>query len=80
MSAFMDSLFGPMTQSQCMFFYVLMIFMFVRFVLVLVTGIVVGLKSGKSPMFYITVLGASLTDFILYYICRILYSMCVKSM
>lgn len=80
MSEFMDTVFGPMSQSQCMFFYILMIFMFVRFVLVIVSGIAVGIMNGRNFMFYVTVVGAALTDFILYYICRILYSMCVKSM
>lgn len=80
MSAFMDSVFGPLSGEQCMFFYILMIFLFVRFVLILVSGIAVGISKGKSLYFYATVVAASLTDLVLYYICRVLYSMCTKSM
>ncbi len=80
MSAFMDTLFGPVSKDQCMFFYILMIFMFVRFVLVLVSGIAVGISKGKGAYFYVTVVAASLTDLILYYICRVLYSMCSRSL
>jgi hypothetical protein len=80
MNSLMDTLFGIVSTDQCMFFYILMIFMFVRFVLILVSGTVVGIMKGKSASYYLTVVGASLTDLILYYILRILYSMCSKSL
>ena len=57
-----------------------MIFMFVRFVLIIVSGTAVGIMRGKPASYYLTVAGASLTDLILYYILRILYSMCSKSL
>ncbi len=80
MASLMDTLFGTLSGDQCMFFYILMIFMFVRFVLILVSGTAVGIMRGKPASYYLTVAGASLTDLILYYILRILYSMCSKSL
>jgi hypothetical protein len=77
-SSLMNTLFGTLSGDHCMFFYYLMIFMFVRFVLILVSGTIAGAMNGKPASYYLTVVGASLTDFILYYILRILYSMCNK--
>ncbi len=76
----METLFSPVSGDQCTFFYAIMIFTYVIFVLVIVSGFALGMSKGKGAMFYVSILGASLTWFILYYISRILYSMCAKSL
>jgi hypothetical protein len=80
MSALMDTLFSPLTGDHCTFFYAIMIFTYVLAILVLVSGIALGVSKGKSGMFYVSVVSASLYWFILYYISRLLFSMCSKMM
>ena len=76
----MDTLFSPMSGDQCTFFYAVMIFTFAFAILTVVSGVAVAISKGKGAMFYFSVLSASLYWFILYYISRLLYSMCSKSM
>ena len=76
----METLFSPLSGDQCTFFYAIMIFTYVFAVLTVVSGVAAGVSSGKGAMFYVSVLSASLYWFILYYISRLLYSMCSKSL
>ena len=56
----MDTLFSPLSGDQCTFFYAIMIFTYAFAVLTVVSGVAVGVSSGKSAMFYVSVLSASL--------------------
>jgi lipoprotein signal peptidase len=76
----MDTLFSPLSGDQCTFFYAIMIFTYVLAVLVIVSGVAFGISRGKNGMFYVSVVSASIYWFVLYYISRLLYSMCSKSM
>lgn len=80
MSELMNTLFGPLGGDQCNFFYFIMIFMFALFVMVIVSGFSLGITRGRNSMWYVSVIGASITYFVLYYISRLLYSMCSKSL
>ncbi len=80
MPALMDTLFSPLSGDQCTFFYAIMIFTYVFAILVIVSGFAVGMSKGKGAMFYVSVISASIYWFVLYYISRLLYSMCSKSM
>lgn len=75
----MDTLFSPLSGDQCTFFYAVMIFTFAFAILTVISGVAVAISKGKGAMFYMSVLSASLYWFILYYISRLLYSMCSKS-
>lgn len=83
---FLDSVYGPLPKSYCLYFRILTIFTFICIVLVLLDGIsllVLGksvLSTGKSPV----TLGLSFALFVgylvEYFTCRVLYSVCVKTL
>jgi hypothetical protein len=54
--------------------------MFALFVMVIVSGFALGISKGRNGMWYVSVIGASITYFVLYYVSRLLYSMCSKSL
>jgi hypothetical protein len=76
MSDFMQTVFGPLPGEYCLYFYYLSIFSFFLFVLAVVTGIISGLRRGKSLGFYISVVGASLMYLITYFVNRLMFSVC----
>lgn len=80
MSALMDNVFGPLSGEYCYYFYFLSIFTFAMFVLVIVGGLYTGLSKGKGIDFYAGVIGGSLAYFIVYFVNRLMYSICKKSL
>jgi hypothetical protein len=80
MSDFMDNLFGPLSGEYCYYFYFLSIFTFALFLMVIVGGLYAGLSKGKDLGFYASVLGGSLMYFIVYFVNRLMYSICKKSL
>ncbi len=74
----MNTLFGPLSVEYCLYFYYLAIFSFFLFVISIVTGVISGIRRGKSFGFYVTVFGASLMYLVTYFVNRLMFSVCSK--
>jgi hypothetical protein len=75
-----SDLFGPLKQEYCLWFYYLSVIGFVFLVLVLVSGIVVGIMGKKPLSYYYFVFIGALGYFIFYFQNRLLYTMCHKTL
>lgn len=74
----MDYLFGPIGKEWCMYFYFLSIFAYILFVMAVVSVMMMAMKGKVKNM-----LNASLVvfqPFLLYFVNRMFYSMCVNSL
>lgn len=67
-------LFGVLSKENCLFFYIISMFSFILFVGVILAGIFYSKKKWK------TVLLSSLGPLSAYYMYRLFYSMCEKSL
>ena len=68
-----EQLFGPLNVDYCLFFYVLMV---IAFVIVVLNVLGLVLARQNKGMF----LGGLIQGLIIYFMHRILYSKCVKSL
>lgn len=77
--AFLDSLMAPLGKEHCLVYYVLGLLTLAFAVLALVNGLfkMMNKKSGNTGLFLIL---NSLTMFFMYYLYRIVYSICVKAL
>jgi hypothetical protein len=82
MSAFLDKYFGPLGKENCMYFYLFSIIAGVAFMVTLTGAVVITITNFKkldylllSNMFFML-----LNMFIIYFVNRLLHSMCVKSL
>lgn len=80
MSDFMETVFGPLSGEYCYYFYFLSIFMFFWFMAILIGGFATGIAQRKGLMFFLTVAGGSLTYLLLYFVNRLMYSVCTKAL
>ena len=80
MSDFMETVFGPLSGEYCYYFYFFSMFMFFWFVVALIGGFAVGITQRKGFMFFCTVAGGSLTYLLLYFVNRLMYSVCTKAL
>ena len=76
----MNTLFGPLSGEYCLYFYYLSILSFFLIAMTIVGGVVAGIQKGKGLSFYISILGASVAYLIAYFVNRLMYSMCSKSL
>ena len=76
----MNTIFGPLSGVYCLYFYYLSIFAFFLFIVAVVTGIITGLRKDKSFEFYLSVFGASLIYLVTYFVNRLMFSVCSKSL
>ena len=74
------NLFGPLQKEYCIWFYFLSVIGFVLFVLLLISGIFLGLSKGKGAEYYYYLFIASLAYGIFYFQNRLLFTMCSKSL
>jgi hypothetical protein len=80
MSDFMETVFGPLSGEYCYYFYFLSIFMFFWFMVALIGGFAAGIVQRKGFMFFLAVAGGSLTYLLLYFVNRLMYSVCTKAL
>lgn len=80
MSDFMNTVFGPLSGEYCLYFFYLSIFSFFLFTITIVAGVVMGLQKGKSFGFYVSLVGASLIYLVTYFVNRLMFSICSKSL
>jgi hypothetical protein len=81
MEKIMDTLFGPLPKEYCGYFYYISIFVYIAFLLALISFITLILKE-RPKNFYPYVIGiiGVLSYFFFYLQNRILYSMCIHSL
>jgi hypothetical protein len=80
MSDFMNTVFGPLSGEYCLYFFYLSIFSFFLFTITIVAGVVMGLRRDKSFGFYVSLVGASLIYLVTYFVNRLMFSICSKSL
>jgi hypothetical protein len=80
MSDFMNTVFGPLSGEYCLYFFYLSIFSFFLFTITIVAGLVTGLQKGKSFGFYLYVAWTSLMHLVTYFVTRLMFSICSKSL
>jgi hypothetical protein len=82
MTNFMDKYFGPLHKDSCIYFQFLMIFFFCILVIVFFAEIYYVFTNYKTLNFRIVMNGLILliNMFIMYFIYRLFYSMCSKSL
>jgi hypothetical protein len=82
MANLIASLFGPLGKDSCMYFYVLSMIFFIVLIITFITEVVYIVQHLKTVNFRI--IGSNVlilfNIFIAYFVNRLLYNMCVKSL
>lgn len=80
LKSFLDSIYGPLPKSYCLYFKVITIVIFIMFILSLIS-LVLLLFLGKKPRLSLGVSVAVLIGYFVEYLtARLLYTMCNKSL
>lgn len=74
----METVYGPLGQEYCMYFYFLEIYFFVSLVLFLGFNLYNGIVKRKPAGFYFSKLIMASVIFLMYFQNRLLYSMCAR--
>ena len=73
----LKTLFSPLGKEYCMYFYWMAVIGFVFFWILLITGIVAGIKAKEGFAHYLHLFMICLSYGLVYFQSRLLYSMCV---
>ena len=76
----MDTLFGPLPKSYCLYFYYLSIIGFILLVLSVSGSLYMALTKPRSSDFYSSSLMIAISYLIFYFQNRLLHSMCIHDM
>jgi membrane-bound acyltransferase YfiQ involved in biofilm formation len=79
MDSAMQTLFGPLPEKYCVYFYILAIIGFISFAVVILGTIVSGVSKRLGLMHYISGLSIALVYGLFYFQSRLLHTMCVGS-
>jgi hypothetical protein len=74
----LQSLFSPLGKEYCMYFYWLSVIGFFFFWVLLLSGIVVGIKSKMPAAHYLHLGMICISYALLYFQSRLLYSVCMR--
>ena len=82
MSGLMNTFFGPLSKDSCLYFLILSMVSFFFLVVMLFSGVIFLIKKGKNFNTNIAFSGIMLflNLFLSYFINRLLYTMCNKSL
>jgi hypothetical protein len=82
MADFMSQYFGPLDKSSCLYFLIVTVIFFVALVSVLITEILYMIKNYNKLNFRMVSGGILIlfNIFLAYFVNRLMYSMCVKSL
>ena len=72
----LDNIFGPIGRENCVVFQVVSVVCFIMFLMILLAG-VMNAKKNKS---FFAIVAAVTSPLAMYYIYRLLYSMCIGSL
>jgi len=78
-NSIMDTIYGPLGEEYCIYFYYLSMIGFILLILSVLTSLYVGITKRKDSSFYLKMLMVSIGYGIFYFQNRLLYSMCVKA-
>lgn len=73
-----NELFSPLPKDYCLYFYYLSVIGFLLFSVSVITGVAFGIMKRKGFGHYMTVFAASIAYFLLYFVNRLLYTMCQR--
>jgi len=76
----MDTLYGPLPKSYCLYFYYLSIIGFVLLVLSVSGSVIIALSKPRGAYFYISSLMIAISYLIFYFQNRLLHTMCIHSL
>jgi hypothetical protein len=76
----LQNLFGPLHKEYCIWFYFLSVIGFVFLILLLISGIIIGIYRKKGIDHYYLLFLTSVAYGIIYFQNRLLYGMCSKSL
>jgi len=82
MSSLYQTFFGPLDKNSCLYFYILSLFFFIVLIFVLIKEIIYVLKNFKSLNYMMFFKGLLVTTniFLAYFVNRLMYTMCTKSL
>lgn len=80
MDNIMDTLYGPLPKSYCLYFYYLSIIGFVLLVLSVGGSLFMALSKPRGAHFYTSSLMIAISYLIFYFQNRLLHSMCIHSL
>ena len=82
MADFMSQYFGPLDKSSCLYFLILTVIFFIGLVSVLITEILYIIQNYNKLNFRMASAGVVIlfNIFLAYFVNRLMYSMCVKSL
>jgi len=82
MADFMETYFGPLTKDACVYFFILSVIFFIILCLTIVAQIYVAMTSFKQLKLFMILPGllTLFNIFIVYFLNRLFYSMCIKSL
>ena len=80
MDNIMDTLYGPLPKSYCLYFYYLSIIGFVLLVLSVGGSLVMALSKPRDAHFYSSSLMIAISYLIFYFQNRLLHTMCIHSL
>jgi len=76
----LDTLFGPLDQKYCDYFYILSVLGFVLLAIFMISSLFVGLSKRKGVDYYIQMIGVALGYGLFYFQNRLLHTMCVGAL
>ncbi len=81
MADIMEFLFGPLPKKYCNYFYFVSIFMYIIFLFSVFSfiGLFFAKKATPVPVYFLNLL-IVVYNFVLYFVSRLLYSMCINSL
>lgn len=82
MSDFMSQYFGPLDKNSCLYFLILTVIFFIGLVSILITEILYIIQNYNKLNFRTVSAGVVIlfNIFLAYFVNRLMYSMCVKSL
>ena len=82
MSSFYQTFFGPLDKSSCLYFFILSLFFFIVLIFVLIKEFFYVLKNYKTFNYTMFWKGLLITTniFLAYFVNRLMYTMCTKSL
>jgi len=76
----LQGIFGPLGKQYCAWFYFLSLIGFIMVVLLLVSGLYIGISKRKGLEYYYYLIMGSVAYLIVYFQNRLLYNMCAKTL
>jgi hypothetical protein len=82
MSNLLSMFFGPLDKSACLYFLLLSILAFITLIIIIIFAIVMLIKNPNKLDYKMGINGvlASINIFLVYFVNRLMYTMCIKSL